>query len=166
MDNNTKIKRLLQGFSPEPNLPITATVVSIEKDTCTVKLASGLVLSDVRLKATVTDDEDSFLIIPKVDSEVVLMSQTGTLNGLMVIKVNAVERFQYKKGKLEFIIDGKTETVTLKKDKDNFGTLISNLITEISNAIIFTPTAGPGSISSTTKKNLTELDNKFKTILK
>lgn len=78
MDKSVQVKRALaQALGINPNLPITATVVSIENDTCTVKLLSELVLSDIRLKATITDDEDSLLIVPKVDSEVILMSQTG-----------------------------------------------------------------------------------------
>lgn len=165
MDKSTQVKRALaQALGINPNLPITATVVSVENDTCTVKLLSKLVLSDVRLKATITDEADSFLIVPKVNSEVILMSQTGALSGLMVIKVNAVESIRYKKGNFEFIVDGSTGKVTLKKSGANFGALVSDLIKEISNAIILTP-AGPGQIAASTKAKLTALDTKFKTIL-
>lgn len=165
MDKSTQVKRALaQALGINPNLPITATVVSVENDTCTVKLLSKLVLSDVRLKATITDEADSFLIVPKVNSEVILMSQTGALSGLMVIKVNAVESIRYKKGDFEFVVDGTTGKVTLKKSGANFGALVSDLIKEISNAIILTP-AGPGQIAASTKAKLTALDTKFKTIL-
>lgn len=165
MDTAAEIKKaLVQALGVNPNLPITATVVSIENDTCTVKLLSELVLSDVRLKATITDETDSFLIVPKVDSEVVLMSQTGALSSLMVIKVNSVESIIYKKGEFEFKVDGSTGKVTLKKGTANFGALVSDLIKEISNAIILTP-AGPGKIAPTTKTKLTALDTKFKTLL-
>jgi len=165
MDKSTQVKRALaQALGINPNLPITATVVSVENDTCTVKLLSKLVLSDVRLKATITDEADSFLIVPKVNSEVILMSQTGALSGLMVIKVNAVESIRYKKGDFEFVVDGTTGKVTLKKSGANFGALVSDLIKEISNAIILTP-AGPGQIAASTKAKLTALDTKFKTLL-
>lgn len=165
MDKSTQVKRALaQALGINPNLPITATVVSVENDTCTVKLLSKLVLSDVRLKATITDEADSFLIVPKVNSEVILMSQTGALSGLMVIKVNAVESIRYKKGDFEFVVDGTTGKVTLKKSGANFGALVSDLIKEISKAIILTP-AGPGQIAASTKAKLTALDTKFKTLL-
>lgn len=165
MDKSVAVKKALaEALGVNPNLPITATVVSIQNDTCTVKLLSELVLSDVRLKATISEDEDSFLIVPKVDSEVVLMSQTGALSSLMVIKVNSVESIIYKKGAFEFVVDGNTGKVTLKKDDANFGKLVSDLIKEINNAIILTP-AGPGKIAPSTKAKLTALDTKFKTIL-
>ena len=165
MDTAAEIKKaLIKALGIVPNLAITATVVSIENDTCTVRLISNLVLSDIRLKATITDESDSFLIIPKVNSEVVLMSQTGELSGLMVLKVNAVESIQYKQGDFEFIVDGTTGKVTLKKSGANFGNLFSDLIAAISNAIILTP-AGPGKMAASTIAKLTELDTKFKTIL-
>lgn len=165
MDTAAEIKQaLIKALGITPNLAITATVVSIENDTCTVKLLSELVLSDVRLKATISDDEDSFLIIPKIESKVILMSQTGALSGLMVLKVDAVESIRYRKGEFEFTVDGATGKVTLKKGAANFGALVSDLIKEISNAIILTP-AGPGKIAASTKGKLTALDTKFKTLL-
>lgn len=165
MDKATKIKRaLLEALGLNPNLAITAEVVSIQNNTCTVKLVSDLVLTDVRLCATVNESQDSFVVVPKTGSEVVLMSQTGTLSGLMVIKVDAVESITYKKGAFEFKVDGTTQKVTLKKENVNFGGLVSDLIQEISNAIILTP-AGPGKIADSTKLKLTELDTQFKTLL-
>lgn len=165
MEKSVAVKRALaEALGIKPNLPITATVVSVENDTCTVKLLSELVLSDIRLKATISEDEDSFLVVPKIGSEVIVMSQTGALSSLMVIKVDAVESIHYKKGDFEFVVDGTTGKVTLKKEGANFGTLISNLITEINNAIILTP-AGPGKIAPSTKTKLTALDTQFKTLL-
>ena len=165
MDKSTQVKRALaQALGINPNLPITATVVSVENDTCTVKLLSKLVLSDVRLKATITDEADSFLIVPKVNSEVILMSQTGALSGLMVIKVNAVESIRYKKGDFEFVVDGTTGKVTLKKSGANFGALIENLIDTISGAAIVTP-SGPGTIGPATQTQLLQIKTAFKTIL-
>lgn len=165
MDTAAEIKQALtKALGITPNLAITATVVSIENDTCTVKLLSELVLSDVRLKATISDDQDYFLIVPKIGSEVILMSQTGALSGLMVLKVDAAENILYKKGNFEFVVDGTEGKVTLKKGSANFGNLVSDLIKEISHAIILTP-AGPGQISASTKAKLTALDTKFKTIL-
>ena len=165
MDTAAEIKKaLIEAMGITPNLAITATVLSIENDTCTVRLISTLELSDVRLKATISDDQDTFLIVPKVNSEVILMSQTGELSGLMVLKVDAVESIRYKKGDFEFIVDGTTGKLTLKKAGANFGTLVSDLIKEISNAVILTP-AGPGQMAASTKVKLTALDTQFKTLL-
>jgi hypothetical protein len=164
MDKLAEIKRLLEGFGLKPNLPITAKVLSVNGDTCTVKLNSSLVLSDVRLKATMSDDEDSYLIIPKVGSEVVLLSQTGELSALMVIKVDSVENIQYKKGVFEFEVDGTLGKVTLKKGAVNFGSLINNLIDTISGAQLIT-SSGPGTINPVTQAQLLQIKTAFNTIL-
>jgi hypothetical protein len=165
MDTASEIKQaLIKALGITPNLAITATVLSVENDTCTVKLLSELVLSDVRLKATISDDTDSFLIVPKVNSEVILMSQTGTLSSLMVIKVDAVEKILYKKGDFEFVVDGTTGKVSLKNETVNFGGLVSQFITEIKTMIILTP-AGPGKVAPSSIIKLEALDTKFKSIL-
>ncbi|WP_281233510.1 hypothetical protein [Flavobacterium gelatinilyticum] len=165
MDKPAQIKRaLIEALGFNPNLPMTAEVVSVENTTCTVKLDSGLQISDVRLCATISESEDLFVMIPQIGSEVILLSQTGELSGLMVIKVDNYDSISYKKGDFEFLIDGVTGKVTLKNGSVNFGSLVSSLITEISSAVIVTP-AGRGSIAPKTKLKLQDLDTKFKSIL-
>ena len=165
MGKEAEIKRaLIEALGVNPNLPITATVVSVEGRTCTVKLVSDLVLSDVRLCATINEDEDGFVVVPKIGSEIVMISQTGKLSGLMILKVDAVEKIQYKLGDLELTADGTTGKLTLKKDGANFGLLIDELITTISAAQIITPN-GPGTISPSTQAQLEEIKTKFNSIL-
>lgn len=165
MDKPTKIKRaLLEALGVNPNLAITAEVVSVENNTCTVKLVSDLVLTDVRLCATINENQDSFVIIPKIGSEVVLMSQTGTLSGLMVIKVDTVESIIYKNAGFEFKVDGATKKVTLKNQSENLGQLVGELIDTISNSVIDTPN-GPGAINAVTKTALNQVKARFNSIL-
>jgi hypothetical protein len=165
MSKSAEIKKaLIEALGANPNLPITAEVVSVQENTCTVKLVSELVLSDVRLCATISEDTDLFVLVPKIGSEVVLISQTGKLSGLMVIKVDAIQTIKYKKGTFEFIIDGTTGKVTLKKQGANFGGLINELIDAVSNAQIITPN-GPGSINPTTINQLSQIKSKFNLIL-
>lgn len=165
MDTPSKIKQaLIEALGVNPNLPITATVVSVEGKTCTVKLVSELVLSDVRLCATISDEADEFLIVPKIGSEVVLISQTGKLSGLMVLKIDSVEKIQYKKSDFEFIIDGTTGKVTLKKAGANFGSLMNDFIDAINSAQIITP-SGLGTISPATVAQLNIIKTKFNLVL-
>jgi len=170
MDTAAEIKQaLIKALGINPNLPITATVVSIQDDTCTVKLLSELVLSDVRLKATISDDADGFLIIPKVNSEVILMSQTGALSGLMVIKVDSIEKIQYKKGAFECEIDGTSEKVLVKNTSVSLVDLFSELISAIK-SMSFTVTT-PDTINGSTtalvnSAQFTTIETKFKQLLK
>ena len=146
MDTGAEIKKALrEALGINPNLAITATVVSVGVNTCSIKLAIELVLTDVRLCATISDEPDMMVIKPKVGSEVIAMSQTGKLDGLFIVKVDAVDNITFKKEDFEIIIDGTTKKVTIKNGTANLGQLMSNLIDTINSAQIITP-QGTGTI--------------------
>ena len=165
MDTGAEIKKALrEALGINPNLAITATVVSVSENTCSIKLASELVLTDVRLCATISDEPDMMVIKPKVGSEVIAMSQTGKLDGLFIVKVDAVDNITFKKEDFEIIIDGATKKVTIKNGTANLGQLMSNLIDTINSAQIITP-SGPGTISPATQSQLTNIKTMFNTLL-
>lgn len=166
MSTATKLKLALkEAIGANPNLPITAKVVSIQGTCCTVELAGEFKISDVRLCATISDDADGLVIIPKIGSEVVIMSQTGTLSGLMVIKVDAVETVTYKKADFEFIVDGTTGKVTLKKSGANFGGLMNDLIDAISGMQTINSDMTTGALQPTVIAQLNAIKAKFNLIL-
>lgn len=165
MDTGAEIKKALrEALGINPNLAITATVVSVSGNTCSIKLASELVLTDVRLCATISDDADMMVIKPKVGSEVIAMSQTGKLDGLFIVKVDAVDNITFKKEDFEIIIDGATKKVTIKNGTANLGQLMGNLIDTINSAQIITP-QGTGTISPATQAQLTNIKTMFNSLL-
>ena len=153
-----------EALGINPNLAITATVVSVSENTCSIKLASELVLTDVRLCATISDEPDMMVIKPKVGSEVIVMSQTGKLDGLFIVKVDAVDNITFKKEDFEIIIDGATKKVTIKNGTANLGALMDSLIDTIVSAQILTP-QGPGTISPATQTQLTNIKTMFNALL-
>jgi phage tail sheath gpL-like len=166
MDTATKLKQALkEAIGANPNLPITAKVVSIQGTTCTVRLVGELKISDVRLCATINEDADGLVIIPKIGSEVVIISQTGTLSGMMVVKVDAVETVTYKKADFEFIVDGTTGKVTLKKSGANFGGLMNELIDAISGMQTLNSDMTTGVLQPAVIAQLTAIKTKFNLIL-
>ena len=165
MDTGAEIKKALrEALGINPNLAITATVVSVSGNTCSIKLASELVLTDVRLCATISDEPDMMVIKPKVGSEVIAMSQTGKLDGLFIVKVDAVDNITFKKEDFEIIIDGVTKKVTIKNSTANLGALMDSLIDTIVSAQILTP-QGPGTISPATQTQLTNIKTMFNALL-
>lgn len=167
MDIHSEIKKaLVEALGVTPNLPITATVVSIEGDTCTVKLLSELVLSDVRLTATSEDNEDYFRVIPKEESEVILMSQTGTLSGLFVVKVNQVKAIQYKQNGFEFSLDSTDKKLLLKNDSTSLHEIMSELTALLKGLKVFTPAGVSGIPIPDTITKITQVETKFKNLLK
>lgn len=165
MDTGAEIKKALrEALGINPNLAITATVVSVGENTCSIKLVSELVLTDVRLCATISDDADMMVIKPKVGSEVIVMSQTGKLDGLFIVKVDSVDNITFKKEDFEIIIDGATKKVTIKNGTANLGALMDSLIDTIVSAQILTP-QGPGTISPATQTQLTNIKTMFNALL-
>ncbi len=128
MDQLTKIKRALKEIvGANPNLPITATIKSVQGDHCTITLKSGLDLSDVKLKATI-DGDNYLLIIPKVGSKVVVLSLSGELDNLSVIKVDEVERIELIIGDTNFKIDN--QGYEINQGNENLKTVLNDYITQ------------------------------------
>lgn len=166
MDTAAEIKRTLREvLGTTPNLPITATVVSVEQDTCTIKLLSDLVLSDVRLKATSNDDEDYFLVVPQENSEVIVMSQTGSLSDLMVIRVDKVKEISYKQGGMLFSIDSVTQKMRFANETTSWKEVMQDLSELLKQLKVFTPTGPSGTPLPSSIAAINEFERKFTSIL-
>jgi phage baseplate assembly protein gpV len=166
MDNYAKLKKVLESFGLKPNLPITAKVVSVQNDTCTVKLESGLVLSDVRLKATISSGDDYFIIEPKVGSQVIVMSQTGELSGLIVLKVDTIAKVKLKQSGLEIIIDSSDGKVVLKNNTANLHTVFNDLAIALLGFTVNTPNGPSTGLLPSTATEITSFKTKINQLLK
>lgn len=167
MDKIAEIKKRIQEVvGANPNLPITATVVSVQEQTCTVRLHSGLELSDIRLKATVDEGKNYLLLKPKVESEVILLSQTGNLSGLMIIKINEVEQLEYKQDGLEFLMDSSDKKIKLKNENTSLFTLFNDLSVLLRGLKVYTATGPSGLPLPDTITKIDQFEQKFKQLLK
>lgn len=143
MDKSAKIKKALREIvGAKPNLPISGTVTAIQNDTVSVKLVSGLVLDDVRLNATSSDENDFLLLTPAIGSEVLLLSVDGTLNNLVLVKMDKVQSFAFSKGSLKIEFDGTDQKVKIENDTLNLKDLFQNLATIISGLTVQVITEG------------------------
>lgn len=116
MSQLKELKKLIKEIvGVVPNLPIPATVKTVESETCSVELKSGLVLTDVKLKATITDADNSLLLKPKVGSAVLLLSLSGDLDNLTIIKIDEVEKIEYNQNGMQLLIDSTAPKALIKK---------------------------------------------------
>ncbi|MGV8814740.1 MAG: hypothetical protein ACOH2D_11590 [Gelidibacter sp.] len=159
-------KKLREIVGANPNLPITAIVNAVQDDHCSVQLASGLVLSDVKLKATITEGGDYFMLVPKVGSTILMMSLTGQLDNLTIIKVDEVEKISYKQNGLDFLIDSTDQKVMIKNENTGLYELFDLLTTLLKEFKVFTPVGPSGTALPPTVLKIEELTTKFKQILK
>lgn len=147
------------------NLPITGVVKSVEGDSCTVVLKSGLEVSDVKLKATIGND-DFIILTPKKNSTVLMISHTGSVDNLTVIKVDQVEKMEYRQNGLNILVDSTDGKVQIKNDQVSFIDLLKDLKTLISQLTVSTPNGPSGLPLPPTQTALTQFESKFNQLLK
>ncbi|KMQ70244.1 hypothetical protein [Chryseobacterium koreense] len=169
MTKGDKLKQLKANFreivGANPNFPITAEVLEIDEDTCTVKLPNGLEVPGVRLKAT-QDGEDNLLIIPKVGSSVLVLSSDGTVDNLTVIKCDVAEKIIFNENGLEVEIDSETKKIKVQNEQTSLKQLFSQLTEILKTLKVFTPVGPSGTPLPDTIAKIIQFENDFKTILK
>jgi hypothetical protein len=167
MDNLGKIKHYIKEIvKANSNLPIPATVLSVQDDHITVKLSSGLKLSDVKLKATINNNANYILITPKVNSQVLLLSLSGGMDNLTVIKIDEIEKVRFIQGDLEVLIDGSDKKVSIKNSDCSLVDALTDLVTALKALKVFTPVGPSGIPLPNSILAFEAFETKFKTLLK
>ena len=167
MDKITDIKKYLKEIvGANPNLPIKATVTAVEAEQCDVELEGGLKLTNVKLKATVTEGGDFMIAYPKVGSKVLLMSLSGTLDNLTVIKVDEVEKLHYSQNGLEVLIDGSDGKVAIENSTVSLHECFSDLYDLLKQFQVFTSVGPSGTPLPPTVLLIEQFKIKFNQILK
>lgn len=131
-DKIAEIKKKLQEVvGANPNYPITGKVTTIDGETCSVELVSGLVLSGVKLNASVTDGDDYLLLEPVLKSDVLMLSGDGTLSNLYLIKMDQVAKFKFSKNGLKVEFDSNDKKVNI----ENGDVSLKDLFTDLANIL-------------------------------
>jgi len=167
MDKSSQIQAALRkavGFSP--NEPFRGIVTSVDGQTCKIRIASGLEVSDVKLKAIIDDSQDYYMITPEIGSNVLMISGDGTLRDLTVLKVDKVAKFEFRKGDLEFIVDSGDNKVGLKNGEASLKELFQSLADIIKQLKVFTPAGPSGTPLPPTIASVNALEIKFNQLLK
>ncbi len=146
--------------------PIIADVISVDEDTCVVKLSTGLEIPDVRLKTIIEASGDYFIIKPAVDSKVWLMPLNDSIEDLMVIKIDKIQSFEIKQNGLNILFDCNDEKVLIKNNQASLIDLFQDLKDLIGQITVSTGTGPSGTPLPPTIASLTTFETKFKTLLK
>ncbi|WP_271783866.1 hypothetical protein [Aquimarina algiphila] len=167
MDKIAQLRQKLQeAVGVTPNLPIMATVIDIQDDHCSVKLTSGLELTDVRLKATISEGNEFMIITPVIGSDVMLLSSTGNLDNLTVIKVDQVQKIEIRQNGLQIITDSSDKKVSVKNDQVSLIAIMTDLATLLKQLKVFTPIGPSGTPLPDSIEAITEFETKFNQLLK
>ena len=146
MDKYRRISELLKGFQQSRQVFFPATVESVESNTCTVKV-DGLSISDIRLKATTTMNNNQVLLTPMVGSAVLIGSLSGDFNNLFLLTADVID------------------TIEITCNGQNLMVLLSQLLQTLSRAQVITP-SGSGTFDPGTIATFAQIENLFKMIFK
>ena len=165
MGKETEIKQaLLKVLGGSPDSFNRGVVKSVSSQTCSVQLASGLIVTDVKLKAVISDGDDYIIETPAVGSDVLL---TSSLNDLVVLKCDKIQKFEFSQNGLKVMYDANDKKVSIKNDQVNLLDVLleftGHLKTDYKQFTNNGPTNGalPTSVQA-----ISSIENKFKQLLK
>ncbi len=167
MDKIAKLKNKLKDVAGVgSNIPIPAKVVSIEGESCTIELHSGLHISDVKLKASINEASDYILIEPVVNSEVVVISLSEGIENLTIIKVDKIQKLKYKQGELQIETDADSQKILVKNAQTSLHDLMDKLAKIIKELKVHTPAGPSGTPLPPTILKIEEFEQLFNQLLK
>lgn len=166
MSKETEIKKLLKEIVGQNNYLLRGTVTKITGQTCNVKLASGLEVSDVKLKALITDENDYYILFPVEGSGVLMLMENNDIRNLTVVKVDKVSKFVLIQNGLEILFDGTDKKVSIKNETASLLDVFNDLTTLLKQLKVFTPVGPSGTPLPDTIASITQLEQKVKQLLK
>lgn len=105
MDDYRQLRDYLESIGKGRALTIYQGIVK-KVDGCLCEVEIGnIIIPDVRLRASETDDDGEMLITPKLGSAVTIGSLSGDLTQLVVLQVDHAETVVFNGGKLGGLIN-------------------------------------------------------------
>lgn len=165
-DVHTLIKRYLKEIVGEsPGRPFRGTVKAIDGQTCTVTIVGGLEVSGVKLKATVSDAENYILVTPAIGSDVLMVSDTGTADGLTVVQIDEPKKIEIKYGGLTFLLDD-DKKVTIKNNDASMIDVLDDVAKIIKELKVYTAMGPSGTPLPDNIAAVTQWQLKYKKLFK
>ena len=154
MNRSREIRNVLKDITGGGGLPfVTGEVVSVESETCTVRVAGRVTVGDVRLNASADGNEGNILVKPAVGSMVLMADLSGgDLRELVVTAWSEIDTVTVKfKG--DVVLNGGENDglVCINELKENLESIKNYLVTM--NAAISTGLAGIGAGESASGPN-------------
>lgn len=170
MDKIAQIRSKLITSSQEGGKPkqhvYVGSVVNVQGRHCTVKLASGLTVTKVKLSASINDNNGEMLMVPKQGTQVLMLSLSGSENNLAVVKADDVEYVSYKQGDLELLIDSRDGKVDVHNAQVSLVGLMDELVQLLRAFKVHTPAGPSGTALADVVLKIDAFETNYKKILK
>lgn len=167
MSVHEEIKKALKEIiGDQMNLPILGIVKSVEGETCTVAINSGLELEGIKLKSTINDEDDFFIKTPAVKSNVVMMSLDGSIDNAVIVICDKYEKIELKQKGLNILLDSEDGKVSIKNDTVSLLDVLSDLASLLKQLKVPTPNGLSNTPFPDTIAAIEKFEQDFKTLLK
>lgn len=165
MGKESEIKQaLINLIGSKSDAFIRGTVEKISGQTCEVKLSSGLIVTDVKLKAIISEGSDFIIETPVIGSDVIL---TGSLNDLVVLKCDKLQKLEFSQNGLKIIYDATDKKVSIQNDNVNLLDVLLELTSHLKADYKQYTSNGPtNGALPTSVQALNSIEQKFKNLLK
>lgn len=165
-----KYKKLVDTMKAavKQTLPLSlfnAEVKSVEGESCTV-MVGELELDEVRLKATINDEDNKIIVVPKVGSKVLIGSLSGDLADLSVLKIDEIEKIEYEQDGLSIEIDSVSKKVSVKNESTSLKDIMQELSDLLKQFKVNTPSGPSTNILPDTLTAIMQFETHFKQLLK
>jgi hypothetical protein len=142
--------------------PATVLAVDEMEGTCTVN-DGDIELYDVRLKALIDTSLQRVLVIPKVESSVLVANIGNSENAFLVLSVSEVQKIVGQIGTTKFDLDN--GGCHLERNGQDLKVILNDLFDELAQSQVITP-AGNGTFLPSTITNLIALKARLNQILR
>jgi hypothetical protein len=157
------LKMAVNGEAALPLVPME--VKEITGETCVV-IYGDLELTDVRLKATINNAANKVLLIPKVESFVLVGSLTGDLKDLAVLKVDELQKIQVLQDGCTIEFDFTTGKLEVSNKQVSLKGLFQSLVDLLKAFKVYTPSGPSGTALPNSITALNSFETDFKKLLK
>ncbi len=164
MRNGKTIKTQLRSLMPQVSPIISGKVLEVDGMLCSVALADGFELKNIRLKAT-PNDQEYFLLTPAVGSTVKMISETGDMSNLLVVQIDDVEKIEVKHNDFDFVIDTKTKKVKIANNQYSFKKMMDDLTALLQTLTVSTANGPSGTPLPPTIQKIIQLKTNYAKLL-
>lgn len=165
MEKIKKLKaQLKDAVNAKPLYPIYGVVKSVSGDTCTVQVGD-LELTDVRLKAT-ADGAETLLLIPAVNSRVMMLSSDGSIDNLTIVKIDKVAQVKFSNNGLVLDFDSQSGKLGIKNNSVSLYGLFDQLATLLNGFTLNHPQGPTTGLMPPTQTAVQQFETAFNQLLK
>lgn len=109
-------------------------VTQITGDTCKIEREQLPELIDVRLNAVVGDFKNTFVVYPKLASEVLVLEIENTPSETAIVKYTEIDKVQIKIDQFGFDVDSKG--LSISNQGENLLTVLNDLIDQLNQILV------------------------------